>query len=576
MTGGKATAISCGALIAGASLVVLGALPYKVFDLDRYFVPKELILHGTALIAVVAALTALKLSAATRGSRPDGMPLTRTDTLLVSFLALSTASAMLATNHWVAERSLAISASGLGVFWAAQSVAAAGRGSMLMVGLAVSVALAAAVSLLQAYGVETEFFSLNRSPGGTLGNRNFVAHVAAIGLPTLLVVTLRARRALGVLMGALATAMVATAIVLSRSRAAWVATAIAAVTAVPIVLRARRQTYRPGRSPAGPRHGAPGNESIAGNLSGHVLALRSTLVGAAAVAGVCTAIILPNTLNWRSQSPYLDSVLGVTNFRGGSGRGRLVQYTNTVKLALMHPVLGVGPGNWAIAYPRVASHNDPSLDPDDGMTANPWPSSDWAALLSERGVLGTLCIGLAFVGLFVTAWRTADAAVDSGRLDRLLLALALFTTGIALVVVGMFDAVLLLPAPTLLGWCMIGVFSGLVTPQPPTRLTLPSEVRGVLVAAAVAVYGLAAARSLAQVAAMALYTSGSASPISDTELEWAARLDPGSYRIRMKLAESLTDQGACTRARSQAIAARALYPSAPEPRRVLNACGPAR
>ena len=35
---------------AGVILVVIAALPYKVFELDRYFVPKELVLHGAALI----------------------------------------------------------------------------------------------------------------------------------------------------------------------------------------------------------------------------------------------------------------------------------------------------------------------------------------------------------------------------------------------------------------------------------------------------------------------------------------------------------------------------------------------
>ena len=37
--------------------------------------------------------------------------------------------------------------------------------------------------------MQSEYFSLNRSPGGTFGNRNFVAHLAAIGLPVILLVT---------------------------------------------------------------------------------------------------------------------------------------------------------------------------------------------------------------------------------------------------------------------------------------------------------------------------------------------------------------------------------------------------
>ena len=37
----------------GALAVVLAALPYKAFDLDRYFVPKELVLIVCASVAAI-------------------------------------------------------------------------------------------------------------------------------------------------------------------------------------------------------------------------------------------------------------------------------------------------------------------------------------------------------------------------------------------------------------------------------------------------------------------------------------------------------------------------------------------
>ena len=40
----------------GAILAVIVALPYKVFELDRYFVPKELVLHVAALIIALMLL----------------------------------------------------------------------------------------------------------------------------------------------------------------------------------------------------------------------------------------------------------------------------------------------------------------------------------------------------------------------------------------------------------------------------------------------------------------------------------------------------------------------------------------
>src|SRR6185312_6490774 len=90
-------AVALALIAAGAIGVALAVLPYKTFDLDRFFVPKELVLHG--------------------------------------------ADALLSC-------------------------------------LVLAVVLVGVTALLQAYGLETDYVSLNRAPGGTLGNRNFVAHLA--------------------------------------------------------------------------------------------------------------------------------------------------------------------------------------------------------------------------------------------------------------------------------------------------------------------------------------------------------------------------------------------------------------
>src|SRR5262249_19555354 len=92
----------------GAFAVVLAALPYKVFDLDRFFVPKELTLPVVALVAAVACAAGVRRVA-----------LTAVDAWLAAFLLLSAASSVLAPNWWIAGRALAISASGLMLFWVA-------------------------------------------------------------------------------------------------------------------------------------------------------------------------------------------------------------------------------------------------------------------------------------------------------------------------------------------------------------------------------------------------------------------------------------------------------------------------
>ena len=167
----------------GVIAVVVVATPYKLFELDRYFVPKELALHAIALaLAILLILQRREL-------RRD-----ITDSLLVLFIAWSAGSAIFATNHWLAQRALGLSVSSAIVFWSARRLGRTEAYRGVLAGCAVATVLAAVFCLLQAYGVETEYFSTNRAPGGTFGNRNFVAHMAVIGLPALVWSTVTARK----------------------------------------------------------------------------------------------------------------------------------------------------------------------------------------------------------------------------------------------------------------------------------------------------------------------------------------------------------------------------------------------
>ena len=80
-------------VIMGAFAVVLLALPYKAFDLDRFFVPKELALHVTATVTGLIAL-----------ARRPRIVLSRVDTFLVGFVAVGAISALFAENWWLATR----------------------------------------------------------------------------------------------------------------------------------------------------------------------------------------------------------------------------------------------------------------------------------------------------------------------------------------------------------------------------------------------------------------------------------------------------------------------------------------
>lgn len=517
-------------LQAGLLAVVVAALPYKLFELDRYFVPKELVLHVSALLLAVGLL------ARTRW-RPGNL----VDALLALFLGWSVVSALFAPNYWLAQRAVSLSLSSAVIFWAARSIGADASRPVLLAA-AFAAVLAAATCMAQAYGVVTDYFSLNRAPGGTFGNRNFAAHFAAIGLPALIYCTVTARRSGGAVLGSIGTAIVVAALVLSRSRAAWLAVA-ASMTVLTFAFLASRGYWKR-QSP---------------------VAARFKRLAVAATAGAALAILLPNRLNWSSDSPYLDSARGMVDFRTGSGLGRVAQYVNSLRMAATNPLLGVGPGNWPVRYPRFAPSNDRSLT-DDGMAANPWPSSDWVAFVSERGLVAAGALLGVFALLFLGAcrhWREQD------DVDGVLAKMVLLGTIAATLVVGSFDAALLLAAPAFLAWAILGAASG-ATQSVRSRRDA-SRSRGASRTATVVallVLAVSVVRSATQVGAIITVGNGG------TRAGWIAgsAWDPGSYRINLKVAELYASRGRCGPSRRYARRALGLFPYAAAPRRVLLSC----
>lgn len=527
-------------LQAGAIAVVVAASTFNAFELDRFFVAKELVLHVSALLAGLFAFRALRR-----------MTFTRADTFLAAFIALSAVSALFATNRWLGLRAVAISASAALIFWVARACVApailpafpsaeappAGLPApqppaphrTLINGLALAVVLVAMTSLLQAYGLDVAIFSENRIPGGTLGNRNFVAHAAAFGFPLLIFSALLARR---FALAATGISITTAALVLTRSRAAWLAFAAVmvvfhfAMLAAP-ALRRDRRTWT-----------------------------RMAALGVFAVIGVAAALVIPNTLKWRSRNPYVESMQRVTDFKEGSGRGRLVQYERSMVMALHHPIFGAGPGNWAVVYPHFAVRDDPSMsDSAAGMTFNPWPSSDWIAFVSERGIVAAALFALFFASVALGALRQLRIATDFELAAR---AAALLGVAAGAIVTGLFDAVLLLALPAYIVFAAIGALA-----VPHDAIDRPRYRMAIV--AFLALSAIGAARSTAQLVAMDIYVTRS----DRASLARGAAIDPGNYRLQLRLGRGGRTRDRCPHAR----AAHALYPNAVAARDAARGCG---
>ncbi len=521
-TGAERLALRC--LQFGAVAAALVVSTRTVFDLDRFFVPKELVLHLTAVLAGLLTLRAMFRAR-----------FTRIDWLLAGYLMLGVLSAAMATNRWLALRALTLSASALALFWVARELRDAGLARPILSALALAVVVAAATSLLQTYGVETVFFSQNRAPGGTLGNRNFVAHAAAFGVPLLFFLALGARHRRARLLGSAGVMMVTAVLVITRSRAAWLAFAVVLVVMLLGVLL----------SPTLRRDGQTWK--------------RLLRTAAVTIVGVAAALAIPNTLHWRSGNPYLESMKRVADYQGGSGHGRLVQYGQSLLIAIRHPLFGVGPGNWPVQYPAHAARNDPSMNESEpGMTSNPWPSSDWVAWLVERGIPAVALLALAFLGIAKSGLRQLFSARD---VEQGLCAVALLGTVAAALMAGLFDAVLLLAFPALVVWTAAGAL--FVDDEVVAPVTRPAAQRLVLIVVIV-MAGLGAFRSARQLMAMEI----AATHGDRLSLTRAARLDPGAYRMQLRLAR-MGGRQRCEHAR----AARSLFPNAQAAIDAARGCG---
>lgn len=519
-----APTLLAGLLVTGALAVVLAGVPSPLFDLDRHAVPKELALHLVGLLALpILAWSVPRVRLA--------LP----EYLLMAWLGWSAMSVAFAENYWLAWRALGVSVSGAIVFWMARRASQGGRGDAILAGLSAAAVLAAATGVAQAHGIEFALLAESRAPGGTLGNRNFLAHLSVITLPVLVFLTLRARNGLAAALGLAGLAILVGLVVLTRSRAAWLG-GLAGLAMLGLGAIAAR--------------GAEGWSLPRG---------RRTKVAVALLAGAVAALVVPNQLEWRSESPYRDTLGALVDFQDGSGRGRLIQYRNTLGLVRLSPIFGTGPGNWAVEYPLVTTPGDPSFAGAAPIPTNPWPSSDWIAILAERGPVGVgilLLCGLTMAVMALRRLRHDDPRM-AHRAATLLAVLA------ATFLCGAFDAVLLLAPPTLFFWAACGVLmpdSGPVLERPLSR-----RASQLLLPLAVGLSTTFAGRSGAQLAA--IVTAGEGRVIADVRR--ASRIDPGNFRLQLIQAGRLR----CEQARVHARMALSLFPHHPSAKRAQARCG---
>ena len=271
--------------------VVLAAATYRAFDLDRFFVPKELVLHvGRARCSRSLVLR-----------RAPSLALRRLDLLLGGVPGAQHGERAASRPTTGSRRARWRSRSrARGIFWAARATADAGARRTIV---------AAAARGGGARRRDVAGPGVRRDERSTSASTARRAARSATGTSwrtsrrsarrRSIFATITARRGWTAALGTVGLAIIAAALVLSRSRAAWLALAAGAGLLALGLWRAHRRWSEPKaarRMRAARRSPRP--------------------------SGILAALLLPNTLEWKSDSPYLDTVTGVVNYREGSGRGR--------------------------------------------------------------------------------------------------------------------------------------------------------------------------------------------------------------------------------------------------------------
>ncbi len=473
------------------------------------FLAQELVLGlGAALLAAAAAWKGLRV-------RRDAVTYA-----IATLILLELASAAYASDPWLAVRSATVWLAGLAVLVVGRAIGRGGR-ELAIAGLLVPLGLVAASVVLEAFGV-VHLSARHHAPGGLLGERNVAAELLVAGAPAIGWTYLaegpawRRRVALGVL--ALSTC----ALVLTRTRSAWLA---AFVLVALLVL-------------------ALGRAQLGGGARRRIMHL-----GAAATIGLGVALVLPTTLRWRSAHPYHDSLVHLVDTSTPSGAGRLVQYATTWRMATANPAIGVGPGNWAPRYLSFAEPGDRTVH--EGLVpVNRLPNSDVLGFAAERGLVAFGVLGML---AFLLA-RLGGPSPSLRALRRVTLA--------AVLVMSSLDAVVQTPAALFLVAWIVGVASAstvrerakvggdLARPSPSPRLVFA------FAALVLAVACVPAGRRLASLE-LAAHARGSG------DLDRAVRLDPGDVGLRLSAAESWISDGRCDRARAHLAAVTRFSPASP-------------
>jgi O-antigen ligase len=321
-------------------------------------------------------------------------------------------------------------ASLFGMACAASVVDAAGARRRVFEAITVASAAVAAIGLLQHMGMLPLSIPVISTPGSTFGNRNPAGEVMAMALPFGVVAAAKApdreSRA------ALVVSVVLELLFLgaTRARGAWIG---AACGLGALAWFARARLSRAG-----------------------VASAIAAIVAAGVAASVPGRFSARDAGDAKRYAGVVDVLQESLDTHSTALRTRLGLWRRTVAMSAEHPLLGVGPGNWPVAFPRYA---EPGAMRDGVLTASRAPRQahdDPLERLAEAGIPGLLALGLLSASTAMAARRRLAAGDDDARSSAAAAAASL----VALAAIGFTSFPLEMPATIALAGIALGFLAG--------------------------------------------------------------------------------------------------------------------
>jgi O-antigen ligase len=436
-------------------------------------------------------------------------------------------------------------------------------------GVVLAAGAVAALGLLQHVELNPLPLPVISTPGSTFGNRNLAAEVMAMALPLGLAPMARARGWQGRWILGFALALELVYLAVTRARGAW----LGGVCGLGTTLWAMKLRW-----PRGARWAAAGAFVVA-----------------------IVAVSLPGRFNPRDAgdrkrySGVVDVVEEGFDAHATALKTRLGLWRRTLPMVYEHPILGVGPGNWPVEFPRFA---EPGATRDGVLSATLAPRqahNDYLERAAETGIVGLGAFGVLVAAVIVSARRWLQTGEDDPR------AIAAGAAGalVSLLVVSLASFPLDMPGTLTLAGLALGLLAGdarcamapgtLGAPasiSPPTSggATTKRGPRALAMAGVVIGFGLflcAAERTERKVkssrwlesAERAMHSNSSWAAATEAigVLNLALEAEPRDYRAQLRAAQLLLRVHLLPEAERAAQEAIALEPYSPNPWAALAA-----